>query len=192
MKTLCVVPYRTKIPVYVKDVINHYSFQPEKIDYIPNRQEQYIFERYNSRDNCYNQMDWKVIESFQTHRPTKFLVVHPSDHILNPYDLEYMIKTLNSDKKAAVIGIHPVNFQKNQNMGMHHAYNDQNITGVARIHIWRCELFDKYLYDAIEVAADYSSIPYDPLIHLMWIVYNEGYRILTAPLARMQKINLTE
>ena len=96
-----VIPYISNrtLPRYFQYLIEGYTLQPTKTEFIANDQAKPVYQNY---------MDYKVIDSFSHYQPTEYLIYHASDVYLMPNDMEDMVKELDENEKAFCIGLYPI------------------------------------------------------------------------------------
>ena len=174
MKSLMVIPYvsNNKLSRYFQYLIEGYTFQPDKIDYVPNKLDNKHYQ---------NLLDYKVIESFLKNKPTDYVIYHASDVYLMPQDLAVMIEILRSNDKAFCIGLYPITDWKTTRM------NEAPICP-GRIGIWKADIFEKCMVKAFSGTNFHMDEIYRMAAHAM----TYGYECLISKTARPQRIFINE
>lgn len=165
-----VVPiYSTKTtPAMLKECIDCYTYQPELVDYIMNS---YKNPEYK------NQADYKTIESFKRHKPTDYIISHASDLVVDPQDLELMIKHLDSDDTLFMVGLYPGNHR------MGHARLGEEIVWGGRVGVWKSNIFEECLVE-FEKQQEKNTMVYDEMYRMALIAHDKGYSAGIAGYAR--------
>lgn len=176
IKSLAVVPYVESLSLFVKNIIEDYSYIPEKIEYVPN-------DKKNSWDK--NLFDYKALTAFQKYNPSEFFICHASDHYLNPEDLEYMIKRLQENENAYCIGLQPLS-------KTHHANFGDTFTNCARVNVWNAKCYREHMQEGVKLAMEKHGHFGDVQNFIGQCCFNDGLIPLQATRARMFSVDLTD
>jgi hypothetical protein len=168
-----IVPYVDYLPLFTANIITHYSFRPDRIEFVGNMPDQTLENRF----------DYKAFTCFEKFQPQKWFIMHASDHYLNHDDLREMIEILDKREKAFCIGMHPMK-------GLHHALIGDTPTYMARIVIWKAPIFAKFLEAGKNRAMKTHNALYDVTNHVASAAHDAGYEAIQATKARMFKVDL--
>lgn len=182
MKSLMLCPYIDKVSMFVKSIIEDYTYKPEYTAWEANDPLKKDYE---------NKMDYKAVTIFEKLRPTELFIMHATDHYLNQDDLREMIEFLQKDEKAFCIGIHPITNNKFS------YFPGDKPHYMTRIVVWKAELFSKYLEEGKARTFRYlSDRPgknpegmEDMTAHIAHACNSAGYHALQATKARCFKVD---
>ena len=165
-----VVPiYSTKTtPALLKDCIDAYTHQPDLIDYVMNdvQNPEYV-----------NQFDYKAIQSFKQHKPTDCIILHASDLVVDPDDIDTMISQLNDDEDTFMVGLYPMNRRGN------HTRLGEETVCAARVAVWKADIFEECLFE-LEKQQEKNTMIYDELFRMALIANDMGMKCQIAGYSR--------
>ena len=175
VKSLMVIPYISNKTLnrYFQYMIEGYTWKAEKIDYKSNDPAKPMYQQY---------LDYKVIDSFEEHKPTDYIIYHASDTYLMPNDLGLMIEELGWQSKAFCMGIYPITNYDDTKM------NEKPVIPT-RIGIWKADMFRKYLKEFKEAEAKTSQgLHVDEIYRMGEMAIRDGYECLISRTARPQRV----
>ena len=176
-------PFVTRVPFFVKNIIEGYSYKPDFIAWLPNDPQ---------KPDNENRMDYKAVTLFESLQPDDIFIMHATDHYLNHDDLREMVEILQKDDKAFCIGIHPITSNK-----FSYFPDDIRPHYMTRIVVWKAKLFMDYLNDGKSKCFAYLRDARgknvqdmeDITAHIAQACNEAGYHALQATKARCFKVD---
>jgi len=180
IESMMVVPYVSNktFPDYIRMMIEGYDWMPQMVQYVQN----------DVRLPLYQQkFDWKVTETFDRVKPTKYLIMHASDNYMNPQDLGRMRTLLDNDPKCFAVGIYPI--------GQHMAHTKlfKDFVMPTRIAFWNAAIFGKFKKAGMDRSKQvFKGIPLDSVYFIAQEAIKAGYHSMVDPKSRPYRIDEAE
>ena len=168
MKTYMIVPYQSSYDPFIRYCIEDYTFRPDKIEFVgPGK---------------WDNVGAKINDKFHENKDCEFLIFHRAPSLLNPGDLEYMIKLIKNERNALAVGIEPAFLRpaiRPPKMS-----DNKNYDSCGGVTVWRAKYYFELIEDAIKMCKKEGSL-IELFSFIGYLGNQKGYKTLQATQARI-------
>jgi len=162
------IPYQSSYDPFIRNCIEGYTFKPDKIEFVgPGK---------------WDNVGDKINDKFHENQDCEFLIFHRAPSLLNPGDLEYMIKLIQNEPKALCVGVEPSFLRPG--IRPPKMSDNKNYDCCAGVTIWRAKYYFEVIEEAIRMAKSEGSL-IELVSYIGYMGNEKGYKNIQATQARI-------